>query len=404
MSRSLTFLCVSTFFKGNEFLKSCKLAGNTVFLLTDQKLEHKPWVREYLDEVFYVNPDGQGNLNLDDVVTGLAYVMRSRPIDRIVALDDFDVEKAAYLRECFRIPGMGQTTVRHFRDKLAMRVKAAEAGLRCPTFSDLFTDEAITRFADTVTFPAVVKPRGEASTTGIRKVWSADELWQVVHGLGDRRHQFLVEQFKPGDVYHVDALTLDGEVIFQQASQYLSTPMEVAHGGGIFRSVTVPYDSDDDRQLKLHNEHLLKAFGLRYSASHSEFIKCHEDGEIYFLETASRVGGANLAEMVEAASGVNLWREWARIETAVARGEQYHLPPVSQDYSGILISLINQEIPEMSTYQEAEIWWKMNEPHHIGLIVRDPSRERVLELLDDFARRVYAEGHASAPVPGRSAH
>ena len=43
--------------------------------------------------------------------------MRSKKIDRIVALDDFDVEKGAYLREHFQISGMGQTTARHFRDK-----------------------------------------------------------------------------------------------------------------------------------------------------------------------------------------------------------------------------------------------------------------------------------------------
>ena len=138
MTRNLTFLCISTFFKGNDFLKALKNSGNTVYLLTAKRLENKPWVRDSVDEFFYVEEGEDGTYNMDQIINGLAYVMRDRPIDRVVALDDFDVEKAAHLREYFRIPGMGQTTGRYFRDKLAMRTKAAESGILVPGFSALF--------------------------------------------------------------------------------------------------------------------------------------------------------------------------------------------------------------------------------------------------------------------------
>lgn len=404
MTKPLSFLCISTFFKGNEFLRACKAAGNVVFLLTDKKLEHKPWAREAIDEIFYVEPDGQGYLDLDDVAAGLAHLMRSRPVDRLVALDDFDVEKAAFLREVFRIPGMGQSTARHFRDKLAMRMRAAAAGLRQPNFSPLFSDEQINVFADAIEFPCVVKPRGEASAAGIKKVFSKDELWQVIHGLGDRRHQFLVEQFRPGDVFHVDSLSVNGKQVFCQSSQYLSTPMEVAHGGGIFRSVTVPYGSKEEKALCAFNQKLLKAFGMNYSASHSEFIR-GADGELYFLETASRVGGANLAEMVEAATGINLWREWATIESAMARGEKYVLPPVQQRYSGIVVSLARQQWPDNSGFADPEIWWRMTEnEYHIGLILQANDRPRILSLLDEYALRIRVDFHASAPAGEKPVH
>jgi len=36
---------------------------------------------------------------------------------RVVTLEDFDVEKVAALREHLRIPEMGDTTTRYFRDK-----------------------------------------------------------------------------------------------------------------------------------------------------------------------------------------------------------------------------------------------------------------------------------------------
>lgn len=404
MTQSLSFLCVSTFFKGNEFLRSCKQAGNTVYLLTNKKLEHKPWVREFIDEVFYIEEKPDGSFSMDEIIAGLAYMMRSKKVDRIVALDDFDVERAAHLREHFRIPGMGQTTGRHFRDKLAMRMKAQEAGIKVPMFSSLFNDHDIFEYTQKVTFPCVVKPRSEASATGIKKVYNSEQLWEVVHHLGDKRHEYLVEQFKPGDVFHVDSLSVNGKFVFTRCSQYLSTPMEVAHGGGIFRSVTVPFGSKDDKALQKANAQVMKAFGMNYSASHSEFIKDHETGEIIFLETASRVGGANLAEMVEASSGINLWREWAIIETAMAKEEEYVLPPVENNYSGIIISLSSQQHPNTEDFKDSEIYWRIEMEYHIGFIVKSDNRERVVALLDDYAKRIYENFHASAPAPEKSAH
>lgn len=399
----MTFLCVTCFHKGQDFMSGCKAAGNTVFLLTVKKLEHADWPRESIDEIFYLEDDSNSPQNMEDMARGMAWLMRERPVDRIVALDDFDVEKAAFLREEFRIPGMGQTTARYFRDKLAMRMQARDRGIPVPPFTSLFHSEDINRFAREVSPPWVVKPRGEASATGIRKVHSVEELWQVVNELGDRRHQFLVEQFKPGAVYHIDALSVDGELVFSRVSRYLNTPFEVAHGGGIFRSHTIEYDSPDDLALQELTGQVMKAFGMQYSASHTEFIKS-DDGDFYFLETSSRVGGAHLAEMVEHSSGVNLWTEWARLEDAKAKGLRYQLPPVRRDYTGILVSLSRYERPDTAGFTEPEIVWRMNKEYHIGLIVRSDRRERVLELLDQYAERVGRDFHASAPAPDRPTH
>jgi hypothetical protein len=401
MNRPVTLLCVSSYFKGNRFLQAAKAAGATVFLITSKKLEDKPWARESLDDIFYVNQGPHNEWNMEDVITGLAWVMRSRKIDRIVSLDDFDVEKGAHLREHFRIPGMGQTTSRYFRDKLAMRIKAKDEGIPVPGFSSLFNDEEINHFIAHNPGPWIVKPRGQASATGMKKVHSGHDLWEHIHALGDRRHEYLVEQFKPGHVYHVDALTQGAKTIFAQASQYLATPFEVAHGGGIFRSATMPAGDDNKALLRLTDD-VMKAFGMQYSASHTEFIKSHDEGKFYFLETASRVGGANLAEMVEAASGINMWEEWAKLEIAEAGGPAYQLPTLRKDAAGIIVSLARQEWPDDSQFNDPEIVWRMRGmDYHIGLIAQSPKRERVLQLLDDYAARVARDYHASAPAPDR---
>lgn len=390
-----TFICISNYFKGNDFLINMKRLGNKVFLITSEKLRDKPWAFDSIDEIFYM-PGQDIDWDLDMLLHGVAGLMRKEKVDAIVALDDFDVEKATFLRENLRMAGMGQTTGRYFRDKLAMRVKAQSEGVPVPAFSALFNDEYINHFADTVSPPWVLKPRSEASASGIMKVHTKEELWQKIHELGDNRIKYLVEQFKPGAVYHCDGLNFNGKVLFSITSQYLATPMEISQGGGIFRSANIPYNNSDDKAIKKVNEQVMKAFGMKHGATHTEFIKCNEDGKIYFLETSSRVGGAHLAEMVEAASGINLWGEWAKIEDALVRDEIYKVPTPKKQYAGIVLTLSKYEHPDLSGFNDSEVCFRVPLEYHAGLIVKSDKHERVRELLDDYAERLVKDFAAVA--------
>ncbi|WP_291777684.1 ATP-grasp domain-containing protein [Cecembia sp.] len=388
-----TFLCISNYFKGNAFLIALKKAGNTVFLVTSEKLRESNWPHEYLDEIYYM-PGQDLDWDMDKLLAGVAGIMKHTKIDAVVALDDYDVEKATYLRENLRIPGMGQTTGRYFRDKLAMRMCAHDSGVLVPPFSALFNDEEINTFADTIPAPWVLKPRSEASANGIIKVHDKDSLWQNIHDLGDNRIKYLVEQFKPGDVYHADSLNLEGKSIFCTVSRYLATPMEISQGGGIFRSANIEYGTEDDKAIKEANKKVMKAFGMKNGAAHTEFIKGKEDGQIYFLETSSRVGGAHLAEMVEGATDINLWTEWANIEDAISKDKSYKLPKVTKGYAGIVLTLSKYEHPDLSSFDDQEVCFRVPLEYHAGLIVKSKKQERVMELLNNYAARL-ADGFSS---------
>jgi hypothetical protein len=400
----LTFLLISSFYKGVDFIRSCKASGNRVLFLTSLKLKEEPWPYDCIDEAFYLPENEQGVWTQKDMIGGISWLFRKENIDRVIALDDFDVEKAALIREEFRISGMGQTTARYFRDKLAMRIRAFEAGIAVPAFSSLFNDKKIDEFLNNTEAPWLIKPRGEASATGIKKCTTKDEFYTALDKLGERRHMYLVEQFKPGDVYHVDALSENGKLIFSKSSKYLATPMEVAHGGGVFRSVSLPEKDKDAKALKGLTEKVMNAFGMQYSASHTEFIKCRETNEFVFLETSSRVGGAHLSEMVEASTGINLWKEWARLETARALDLRYLLPDVSDECAGIIVSLARTQHPDMTPFDAPEICWRMNKDFHVGLIVKSNNQNRVLELLDEYGKLIIEHYNAVAPVPDKPTH
>lgn len=396
----MNILCISRFFKGSDFIKAVHEEGHHAYLITSTILERENWPWDSIKETFYMVEDEDGNWNMNDLINGLAYTMRSIKFDILVSLDDFDVEAAAHLREYFRIDGMGESTARYFRDKLAMRIKAKNAGIQVPEFTSLFHDSDIEAFVQRVEAPWILKPRGQASATGMSKVYNKEELWEKLNLLGDKRHAFLLEKFAPGDVFHVDSLTFNGKVIFSKVSQYLNTPFEVAHGGGIFRSCTLKVNSWEDQMLKQMNEDIMKSFGMVFSASHTEFIK-GKDGKYYFLETSSRVGGAHLSDMVEKATGINLWTEWAKIEIAAHTGKKYKLPKVKDDYAGIVVSLSKFEKPSVASFNDPEVVWHLDKKYHIGLIVRSENQERVLELLDHYTEKIKNEFHASLPAQDR---
>lgn len=386
MENPKTFICISNYFKGADFLIHLKNLGNKVYLVTSEKLRNSSWPKEHIDEIFYM--EGQDiEWNLEHLLLGVGNLMKSTKIDAIVALDDYDVEKATYLRENLRIDGMGQTTGRYFRDKLAMRMRAKSCGISIPAFCSLFNDHDINTFADTIPAPWVLKPRSEASANGIIKVYDKESLWIHINEMGNNRFKYLLEQFKPGDVYHCDSLILDRKILFSLTSKYLATPMEISQGGGVFRSATIPYDSEDDKAIKAVNEQVLKGFGLKHGAAHTEFIKCKEDGKIYFLETSSRVGGAHIAEMVAEASNINLWKEWAAIEDSLVKETKYTLPKIKKEYAGIVLTLSKFQHPDLSSFSDPEVCFKVPLDYHAGLIVKSNKQERVLELLNTYAER-----------------
>ena len=144
----MTILCLASYEKGHEFLREARRQGCVVILLTSESLQGKAdWPSDSIDEIFYM-PDRNHEWNRADTINAVSYLARTRAIDRIVALDDFDVELAASLREHLRVPGMGETTVRHFRDKLSMRMKAREAGIHVPDFVHVLNYDALRRFME----------------------------------------------------------------------------------------------------------------------------------------------------------------------------------------------------------------------------------------------------------------
>ena len=417
-----TILCIASFFKGNEFIRECKQQGASVVLLTREKLLTADWARDSLAEVIAI----PGKTSVQSYLAAATHVAKSCRVTRVIALEEYDIVTAAHIREHLSVPGMGTTTARCFQDKLAMRAKAREANIPQPEFVPLLNYEAIDEFMKRIAPPWMLKPRIGASSMGIRKLGRPEEVWAAIAEL-DAREGFhetaafhLLEQYVPGDVYHVDSLVEGGKILFATVEHYGTPPFDVSQFGGVNVSHTIKHGSREQRLLLKLNKKLLTGFGFERGVTHAEFIRSAEsmrpknsadgvsasrssttgsagsDDQFQFLEVAARVGGAYTAETIFAASGINLWREWARIEVATVE-RPYQLPPVRQEYGGVAISLARQECPSTASYTEPEIAYRISKPWHVGLIVRSPDYARVTNLLARYAERFTEDFTAVAP-------
>jgi biotin carboxylase len=385
----INIVCLATYFKGGDFIRECKRLGCHVILVTKEKMLQEAWPRDCLDDVIAVPNDAGPPLMIDLT----AFIARKQKVDRVVALEEFDVMTAALVREHFCLPGMSSSTAKTFRDKFRMAEAARAAGVLVPDFVPLINTDEIHDFMTRVPPPWIVKPRSDVSAIGIRKLNTAQEVWNLVgemnerENLRERASYYLLGQFVAGEVFHVDSLVLDNRVLFAGANRYGRPPLEVAHGGGAYVSRTVAHRSEDERELLKINRKLVKALKRERGAAHAEFIKSDADGKFYFLEIAARVGGAYIAEVLEAASGLNLWREWARMEVLGDGSQLDKLKPTHKEYAGIVLSLAKQEEPDTSSYDDPEIVYRVKKLHHAGLIVRSKKLERVEELLEKYAQR-----------------
>ncbi len=391
--RAERLLLIASYEKGHEFIRQCAALGVQCTLLTLDSLRDAGWPRDALEDLATM-PAG---LSREQILNTVSWMARGRRFDRVAALDEFDLETAAALREHMRIPGMGLTTAACYRDKLAMRVIARALGYLVPDFCRVLNYDELREFMQRIPPPWLLKPRSEASAAGIRRMHEPEQVWRALDELGDRQSHFLLEKFVPGDIFHVDAIVSGCKVVFSTVHRYGRPPIELMHEGGVFTTRTVDRASQDWRELTGINHGLAPGLGLVRGVTHAEFIRARADGRYYFLEIAARVGGAFIADVVEYSTGVNLWREWAKIEAADLRHEPYAPPSALANYAGSVLCLAQSADPDTSAFNDPEIVHRMKKHHHAGLIVCSHHPGRIEQLLEHYSVEFAARFLAKLP-------
>jgi hypothetical protein len=318
-------LCIAGSDTGHRFLREvATLQCRAVLLILD---EHRDaaWPLDAVNELHSM-PAG---MTLQQIKNTVTYLARSRKFSRIVALDRFNVEVAAELREHLRIPGMGITTARYFSDRLAARIKASHLGMSVAAMTSVANYDELHSFMQIVPAPWLLTPRGESRGFATRELQAPEQVWEALDELGDRQSEFLLEQKVEGDRFHVDSITADGTVVFSAVSPYHGTFSSESEDGQLLPARQVTYSKADVEGLRRSNAALLSGLKLARGVTHTEFLRSRVTRKFYFMETSASVDDSCIADMTKDAHGLNFWTEWARLEVASMRGERYELPAAS---------------------------------------------------------------------------
>jgi hypothetical protein len=377
------FLCIATSVAGNDFLRQCAEMGIKVTLLTVDKYRNADWPHECLEELATMPP----GLNREQILNTVSWMARSKRFDRVFALHENDLEKAAHIREHFRVPGMGATTAGCYRDKLAQRVIARAFGNAVPEFCRVLNYDELRDFITRVPGPWLLTPR-VGTTCGVGStITSPEHLWRTLDQLGDAQSHYMLEQIVLGDEFHVDSIVSECEVKFSVVHQGGKHAMPT---NNIATLRTVDRDSRDAKELTAINRELAPALGMVRGVTQAKFLRSHADGNHYFVEIGAQVSADAfedcplIDQLVEASTGVNLGREWARIEIADLRQESYRVPENFDGYAGSVACRSQCTAPDFDLITDPAIVSRVRIEGHSGLIVRAASPERVQKLLEDF--------------------
>lgn len=379
-SQGRTILCVTRVRAGRAFMEEAARLGCRVLVLTEDAALKDPFPSS-VSRIVTVH----SLQDMNAVASVVTRLFREEPIDRVVPMLEAQVGLAAQIRQLLGIPGQSVEQARLFRDKLAMRLTALAAGIPVPYFAPALDRERVVALLESVKPPYMLKPREGLGSQNMSRVDARERLIPAIVSKGPRIDDYLVEQYIPGDVYHVDAVVEGGKVQFAIASRYAQPIFDVLQGGN-FVTYMVTHGSPLEKKLLDLNAKVIKAFGLKRGVTHIEFIRSSETGEIYFLEAANRIPSARIPMVLNEATGVCLYHELAKLEAT----DSYQAPKPKDGYAGFITTVAKRGPAKLEGFKDKEIVWRSSDPYQPGLIVRSDDPKRVAKLLEDYDRRFAA--------------
>ncbi|MFI7677441.1 hypothetical protein [Actinophytocola sp. NPDC049390] len=280
-------------------------------------LTHPEYARHYRPETPMVLVDDVTDLR--QVRDAVVELIRTTPIDHVVAPSERGLQPAGYVRSLLGLPGTGYDTANRFSNKYAMKRALAAAGLPVAPFAALGSLVDLPRRATELGWPVVVKPViGAASrdTHVLADRAAFTELLSSPHaaGLRDCRYPLILERFVDVEAeFHCDGVVSDGTVRFASVSRYVLPPL--VRRGRIAGSYTLPADSPDLAPVTELHRAAVAALGLRDGVTHLEVLRT---GDGFLIgEISARPGAGGIGEMVRLRHGVDLWQ--ALIDVSVGR-------------------------------------------------------------------------------------
>lgn len=295
----MSILCLGRSIKINfaDWLGEC---GEDLWLLSSAPqfpLQHQYRYVRQLDDL----DDGEGVLA---IAAGLA---KTVPFTRILPHSEFDLIRAAQLREYLGIPGQSVASACAYRDKVLMKEYLRKADVEVAPFQRLGSWFDILAFGEQHGFPVVIKPVDGCSS---KDVLVARTLKDAAQFFSDRSVDgWMIEKFIAGDMYHVNGVIAEDGAEFFAPCAYINNALDY-QTAGIFGSRTMEADSALAQRLVAFTRRTIAALPAAPALGfHAEIFHTADD-RLLLCEIAARTAGSLTGELIEHTWGINIHQAW----------------------------------------------------------------------------------------------
>ena len=220
----------------------------------------------------------------------------------------------AEVRKALDIPGTSPETADLFRDKARMKDELRRHGLPCARHALIRSWDDAAAFVEKVGLPLVLKPPAGMGCKATWRINNLDELKAALRSLhASPQRPALAEEFLRGREHSFETITIGGEVVFQSATRYYPSPLEVVETPWIQWVVVLPKDIDgpDYADARALGVKAVRALGLETGMTHMEWFR-RDDGSLAIGEIAARPPGAHIVLANSYAHDADMYLAWAR--------------------------------------------------------------------------------------------
>jgi biotin carboxylase len=204
------------------------------------------------------------------------------------------------------LPGIGTETAHLMTNKIAMRRRLADAGVPQPRFAAVRHVREVRAAADTVGFPAVLKPADSAGQRGLFLVASVDDVERHLYAAlaESTEEEAILESYHPGLEVNGLLVARGGEVTVVTLSDRRRPP---GRGFGVALAHVYPSTlfGDPLEEIERVGRSTVHALGLRDGIAYPQVI-WGEDGVARLIEVAARIPAGQMDLVGRFGVGVDL--------------------------------------------------------------------------------------------------
>lgn len=193
---------------------------------------------------------------------------REHAVTAVFARAEADVVRAAQLRDLLDLPGQRTASALAFRDKVVMKDHLVGGPVEIPVYRPLDSAYTALEFVAEHGYPVVIKPLSESGSLGAAII--RDEAELDAYLARPWRGASEIEVFVPGQMYHVDGLVVNGEVVFAHPFRYLNDCLSFRANHWVANLPLTPQDPVHDRLLKAARAVLAELPTPPHTAFHAE--------------------------------------------------------------------------------------------------------------------------------------